>query len=160
MQGGESTGTIDPDGGDFAVSNLFNPLSSVFDPAPAGTACAVASGAKEPGSVNHETAPATTAYTLMGATTVIAKIGVTGDGSQIAARLVDVSPDGSDKILVSRGLWRPDGSGFQVFQLFANGWKVEPGHILRLELLPRDSEQAEPNGFWSTTAALRMNSSR
>lgn len=52
-----------------------------------------------------------------------------------------------NEILVARGLWRPANRGFQVFQLHANGWKVEPGHTLRLQLLPRDSGQAEPNGF-------------
>lgn len=148
--GGSKAETIDPDGGDFAVSDLFNPLSSIFPgKAPAGTACAIANGAKEPGSVNYETDPApAVGYTVLGASTVIAKFKVS-DGSQVAARLVDVSPDGAQKILVSRGLWRPDGSGFQVFQLFANGWKVEPGHVLRLELLPRDSAQAEPGGFFN-----------
>ena len=38
-------------------------------------------------------------------------------------------------------------SGTQVFQLFANGWKVEEGHVLRLELLPRDAASATPGGF-------------
>ncbi|HMY27132.1 MAG TPA: hypothetical protein PLJ59_12480, partial [Solirubrobacterales bacterium] len=31
------------------------------------------------------------------------------------------------------------GEGFQVFQLHANAWKVEEGHVLRLELLPKDA---------------------
>lgn len=147
LRGGARVQTIDPEGGDFAVAGLFNPLSSLFQPPPAGTACALADGAPEPGSVSFQTGPAPPAgYTVMGATTVIAQFGVSGDTSQVAARLVDVTPDGSGKTLVSRGLWRPAGSGFQVFQLFANGWKVEPGHRLRLELLPRDSGQAEPNG--------------
>ena len=83
----------------------------------------------------------------MGATTVIAEIALPGDNSQIAARLVDVSPDGTTKTLVERGLWRPENSGYQVFQLFANGWKVEAGHVLRLELLPRDAAQTTPGGF-------------
>ena len=144
--GGGTARTIDPDGGDFDVSKVFNPLASLFEAPPAGTACAIANGAKEPGSVNFETDPAPAGgYTVMGASTVIGKFEVSG-GSQVAARLVDVSPSGDEKILVSRGLWRPDGSGFQVFQLFANGWKVEEGHILRLELLPRDSAQAQPGG--------------
>ena len=33
----------------------------------------------------------------------------------------------------------PQGEGFQVFQLHANAWKVEEGHVLRLELLPKDA---------------------
>lgn len=133
--------TVDPSGGDNAVGLAFNPLTSPG-------ACASADGAKEPGSADYEL-PAAPAggYTVMGAATVIADITLPGDSSQIAARLVDVSPDGSSKTLVERGLWRPENSGLQVFQLFANGWKVEEGHVLRLELLPRDSGQATPGGF-------------
>jgi len=150
LLGGRAPQTIDPDGGDFAVADQFNPLSTIFKPLPAGTACAPANGAREPGTVNFETDPAPAGgYTVMGASTVVARFDVAGDTSQVAARLVDVSPDGSEKTLVSRGLWRPAGSGFQVFQLHANGWKVEQGHVLRLELLPRDSGQATPNGLFN-----------
>ncbi len=133
--------TVAADGGDTAVGLTFNPLSS-------GDACATADGAEETGTANYEfpAAPAG-GYTVMGATTVIADISLPGDNSQIAARLVDVSPDGTTKTLVERGLWRPENSGYQVFQLFANGWKVEEGHVLRLELLPRDSGQTTPGGF-------------
>lgn len=102
-------------------------------------------GAKEPGTANYETAAAPAAgYTVMGAVTMVAKITLPGDTSQLAARLVDVSPDGTTKQLVERGLWRPTNNGFQVFQLFANGWKVEAGHKLRLEVLPRDAATATP----------------
>jgi dienelactone hydrolase len=136
--GGEQT--VDPAGGDPAVGAAFNPLS--------GTACTSAAGAEEPGSANYEL-PAAPAggYTVMGAATVIARINLPGDTSQVAARLVDVSPDGTAKTLVERGLWRPENKGLQVFQLFANGWKVEEGHVLRLELLPRDAASATPGGF-------------
>ncbi|HTU13640.1 MAG TPA: acetylxylan esterase, partial [Solirubrobacterales bacterium] len=132
---------VEPNGGDPAVSSAFNPLS------PGLKACAAPAGAKEPGTANYEL-PAAPAggYTVMGAPTVIAKITLPGDNSQIAARLVDVAPDGNTKILVARGLWRPAQSGFQVFQLFANGWKVEEGHVLRLELLPKDAKDA-PGGL-------------
>ncbi len=134
--------TIDENGGDTAVGAAFNPLS--------GTACTSVDGAKETGTANYEFPPAPAGgYTVMGATTVIADINPSGDTSQVAARLVDVSADGTTKTLVERGLWRPDHSGTQVFQLFANGWKVEEGHVLRLELLPRDAAQTTPGGFLS-----------
>jgi len=134
--------TVDPNGGDPAVGATFNPLGA--------TACSAAPGAEEPGTANYEL-PAAPAggYTVMGAATVIANINLPGDNSQIAARLVDVSPDGTTKTLVERGLWRPRKQGPQVFQLFANGWKVEEGHVLRLELLPRDAAQKTPGGFLS-----------
>ena len=134
--------TVDPNGGDPAVGATFNPLGA--------TACSTAPGAEEPGTADYEL-PAAPAggYTVMGAATVIANINLPGDNSQIAARLVDVSPDGTTKTLVERGLWRPRKQGPQVFQLFANGWKVEEGHVLRLELLPRDAAQKAPGGFLS-----------
>ncbi|HET6831278.1 MAG TPA: CocE/NonD family hydrolase [Solirubrobacterales bacterium] len=134
--------TVDPAGGDTAVGAAFNPLS--------GTACTSTPGGEEPGTANYEL-PAAPAggYTVMGAATVVARITLPGDTSQIAARLVDVSPDGTTKTLVERGLWRPENKGLQVFQLFANGWEVEEGHVLRLELLPRDAAQTTPGGFLS-----------
>jgi hypothetical protein len=135
--------TVEPSGGDLAVGASFNPLTS-------SNPCTSVAGAKEPGTANYELTPAPVGgYTVMGSTTVVAKISLPGTNSQIAARLVDVSPDGTTKTLVSRGLWRPENSGFQVFQLFANGWEVEEDHVLRLELLPRDSASTTPGGFLS-----------
>ncbi len=131
--------TVSPDGGDPAVAAAFNPVTS-------SDACTEAPGAKETGTANYETDPAPApsyagapGYTVMGSPTVVAKISLPGDDSQIAARLVDVAPDGQTKTLVARALWRPTQSGYQVFQLNANGWKVEKDHVLRLELLPKDA---------------------
>lgn len=118
-----------------------DPLNGgVFNPAPLGTACASGSGGEEPGSANWEAPPAPAGgYTILGAPTVVAGIKQEGGNSQIAARLVDVGPDGLTKTLIARGLWRPSGNGTQVFQLHANGWKVEEGHVARLELLAKDA---------------------
>lgn len=125
--------TVSPTGGDPLTGGVFNP-------APTGQACASALGAKELGTANYETEPAPAGgFTVLGSPTVVARIAQTGTNSQIAARLVDVEANGLTKVLVARGLWRPDGNGFQVFQLHANGWKVEEGHRLRLELLPKDA---------------------
>lgn len=126
---------IAPGGGDPAVAQAFNPVGG-------GGACAKAPGALEPGTASYELSPARgDGYTLLGAPTVIAHFRLPGANSQVAARLVDVAPDGS-KTLVARGLWRPRVSSAparQVFQLHANGWRFEPGHVARLELLPRDA---------------------
>ncbi len=136
--------TIDPDGADIAVGDAFN---GAFGHA---TACATAPGSQETGTVNYEL-PAAPAggYTVMGAATLIAEFTLAAgdDSSEVAARLVDVAPGGATKMLVERGLWRPDEQGLQVFQLFANGWRVEPGHVLRLELLPRDAASKTPGGL-------------
>lgn len=135
---GKAAQTVQPNGGDPAVGGAFNP-------APSGVACSAPAGAKETGTANYETAPAPAGgYTVMGSPTVIAKITQAGNDSQLAARLVDVAPDGSSKILISRGLWRPANSGYQVFQLTPNGWQVEEGHKLRLEILPFDGGQSNP----------------
>lgn len=144
----EATQTVAPDGGSRAVGGAFNP-------APSGTACVAPSGAEEPGTANYETDPAPAGgYTVMGSPTVIAKIVQAGDNSHLAARLVDVSADGSTKILVNRGIWRTATSGFQVFQLNPNGWHVDQGHKLRLEILPFDGGNAD------ATAGLLSNFDR
>ncbi len=136
--------TIAPDGGDTAVGAAWQPFLWH------ATACTTTPGAREPGTANYELPPAPAGgYTVMGAATVIARVTLPegDDTSAVAARLVDVSPDGMTKTLIERGLWRPESGGHQVFQLFANGWKVEQGHVLRLELLPRDAAEKTPGGF-------------
>ncbi|MGK2932308.1 MAG: prolyl oligopeptidase family serine peptidase, partial [Solirubrobacterales bacterium] len=138
--------TIAANGGDPATSTLFNPLGAGVN------ACTTASDAVDPGSATYNLDPAPAGgYTVLGAATVIAKITVAnGPNSQIAARLVDLAGAG-DKTLISRGSWRPDASGFQVFQLHPGAWKVEEGHTVRLELLPKDAKEAA-GGFLTNYA--------
>lgn len=132
VEGGPADQTISPDGGDPAVAGAFNPT---LGPG----ACANPSGAKEPGAASYDSPPApASGFTMIGSPTVLAEITVDGGGSQIAARLVDVAPDGT-KRLVARQLYRPDSSGYQVFQLHPGSWKFEGGHVARLELLPKDA---------------------
>ena len=72
---------------------------------------------------------------------MIAHFRLPGATSQVAARLLDVGPDGKET-LVARGLWRPKvGSNpvRQVFQLHPNGWHFAAGHVAKLELLPNDA---------------------
>ena len=60
----------------------------------------------------------------------------------VAARLYDV--DGATQRLIARGVQRPLGVGAgptqQVFQLHPQAWTVQPGHVLKLELLAQDSQ--------------------
>src|SRR3712207_8102354 len=70
----------------------------------------------------------------MGSPTVIADIATTGANPQIVSRLWDVGPDGN-QTLVARGVYRPDASGRQVFQLHPNGWRFAQGHVPKLQLL-------------------------
>ena len=126
-----------PGAGDPAVGQAFDPITG-------GGACATASGADQSGVATYRL-PATSGsgYTLMGSATVIADINSAGPNSQLAARLLDVAPDGTET-LVARGLYRPDvnnglTSTRQVFQLHPDGWKFAAGHVAKLELLPNDT---------------------
>ena len=83
----------------------------------------------------------------MGSATVQADFKLTDTNSQVAARLLDVDPDGKET-LVARGIWRPKTApGFvrQVFQLHPNGWHFAAGHTAKLELLPSDSPYGRPS---------------
>jgi predicted acyl esterase len=110
-----------------------------FDPITGGGACATADGADQDGAASYRLEPAPAGgLTIMGSPTVIAEISSASPNSQIAARLLDVGPDGQER-LIARGLYRPaTGDGRQVFQLHPNGWLVKGGHIVKLELLPAD----------------------
>jgi predicted acyl esterase len=136
----ESSGqkTIAPAAGDPSIGQAFDPISG-------GGACAQASGADQPGTATYRL-PAAPAggFTLMGSPTILAQIASQGPHSQIAARLLDVGPDGQET-LVARGLYRAStGSGDHVFQLHPNGWKFAAGHVAKLELLPSDSPYSRP----------------
>jgi predicted acyl esterase len=117
-------------------------VARAFDPIAGGGACATAPGADQAGAASYRLNPAPAGgYTLMGSPTVIADIASPGPNSQLAARLLDVAPNGQET-LVARGLYRPEDSASasrQVFQLHPNGWKFEQGHVAKLELLPSDT---------------------
>ena len=108
-----------------------------FDPIAGGGACATAPAATDGVAYDFPAANGG-GYTLLGSPTLIADINSPGPHSQIAARLLDVAPDGRET-LVARGLWRPvSGSARQVFQLHANGYRFASGHVARVQLLPAD----------------------
>jgi len=65
----------------------------------------------------------------------------------MAARLLDVDPNGTET-LVARQLFRPQiGTARQVFQLHPSGHLFAPGHVAKLELLPRDSGGGTLNSY-------------
>lgn len=124
--------SILPSSGSPAIGATFNPI--------AAAACATASAATERGTATYRLAVGR-GFTMIGAATVIADFTLPGASSQVAARLLDVGPDGQET-LVSRGLWRPKVSATavrQVFQLHPGGWRFAPGHTVKLELLPSDA---------------------
>jgi hypothetical protein len=134
--------TINPAAGSESTAVAFNPFGG-------SGACAQAPGADQPGAATYRLDPAPTGgYTLMGSPTVIADFDLQGENSQVAARLLDVAPDGQER-LVARGLWRPatGGPARQVFQLFPSGWTFATGHVPKLELLPADTNSGAPGGY-------------
>jgi fermentation-respiration switch protein FrsA (DUF1100 family) len=77
-------------------------------------------------------------YTLMGSPTIIANVESPSPNSEIAARLLDVSPEGEER-LIARGVYRPEGGNQEmVFQLHPQGYHFAAGHVAKLELLPSD----------------------
>jgi predicted acyl esterase len=144
--------TILPAAGDPTVGQAFDPITG-------GGACATASGSDQSGVATYRLPAASgSGYTLMGSPTVVADINSVGPTSQVAARLEDVAPDGTET-LVARALYRPDiNSGLaptrQVFQLHPDGWKFAPGHIAKLELLPNDAPYGRTsNGQFPVTVS-------
>ncbi len=143
--GSAAAKTIAAGGGDRTVGGVFDPNPAGLFPAPSGKACGEANGSPEPGAASYETAAAPAGgFTVVGAPTVIADFTSSSANPQVAARLVDVAPGGATKTLVNRGVTRLNGNGTQLFQLQPNAWKVEAGHVLRLELLPFDGAETGP----------------
>ena len=136
------TQTIDTDGTQFG--NEFGAAPAFpGPPTPTAVACQRTDATDNPATANFRSAavPAP-GYTLLGSPTLIAEFALPGENTQVAARLLDVAPDGQ-QTLVARGLWRPKVTGKdfakQVFQLNPNGYKFEAGHVVKLELAPHDS---------------------
>jgi predicted acyl esterase len=129
--------TILPDAGNPAVNQAFDPITG-------GGACATADASDQSGVATYRLPAASgSGYTLMGSPTIVADINSAGPNSQVAARLLDVAPDGTET-LVARALYRPDinsdlAATRQVFQLHPDGWKFAAGHVAKLELLPNDA---------------------
>lgn len=132
--------TVTPAAGDPSIGLAFDPIAGK-------NACATASGADPPGAASYRLVPAPApGFTLAGSPTVVADIATTGSTSQLAARLLDVSPDGKTEALVTRGLLRPGAGGDGViFQLHPQAYRFAPGHIAKLELLPADAPYSRPS---------------
>jgi len=124
--------TISPEAGDPGIGVTFDPIAT-------GEACATASGADQPGVATYRLPAAPSpGFTLIGSPTVVADISAPGGQSEIAARLLDVSSEGSER-LVARGLLRPGEGGTDfVFQLHPQAYRFAAGDVPKLELLPSD----------------------
>ena len=127
------TKTVSANGGSKSVDKTFDPVSG-------GGACATAPGADLSGVATYRLPAATgSGFTLMGSPTAVATIGSPVANSELAARLLDVAPNGTET-LVDRQLYRPQvGTARQVFELHPSGHLFAAGHVAKLELLPKDA---------------------
>jgi hypothetical protein len=127
----DTTGTQTVSAPGTAPSNAFT----------SGDVCTTTASADNASAATYKVPAATSAYTLAGSPTIVAKLTTTGANDMVAARLYDV--DGATERLIARGVQRPLGVGAgptsQVFQLHPQAWTVQPGHVLKLELLAQDS---------------------
>jgi X-Pro dipeptidyl-peptidase (S15 family) len=123
-------------------------VDTTFDPVAGDGSCATAPGDDISGVATYRLpAAAGSGFTLMGSPTVVATIGSPVANSELAARLLDVAPDGTET-LVDRQLYRPQvGTSRQVFQLHPGGHLFAAGHVPKLELLPKDAGGGDLNSY-------------
>jgi fermentation-respiration switch protein FrsA (DUF1100 family) len=128
-------GTNEKNGEATTSSFTFDPIEGTKEPCVALPEAAV----ENERSIEYGVEPAPAGgYSLMGSPTIVADIEVPSPNSEIAARLLDVSPEGTER-LVARGVYRPDGGNQQmVFQLHPQAYHFDAGHEAVLELLPSD----------------------
>jgi len=143
-----ATQTILPAAGDPTIGKEFDPIAT-------GNACATASGADQAGAANYRLPVLGGGFTLLGAPTVIADLATTGSESELAARLLDVSPAGTER-LVARGLLRPGAGGRMVFQLHPQAYRFAGGDTVKLELLPSDAPYSRPSNLQAPIAVSNL----
>ena len=138
--GGEAAQTVVPGAGDPSIGAAFDPIAG-------SGACATASGADQAGAANYRLAVPAPGFILLGSPTVIADLATANADSALAARLLDVGPDGKERLL-ARGLLRPGNGGEDVvFQLHPQGTRVAGGDTVKLELLPSDPPYSRPSNM-------------
>jgi predicted acyl esterase len=146
--GAAAAQTVLPVAGDPTIGTTFDPIAGK-DP------CATAAGANQLGTANYRLAVPAPGFTLLGSPTVIANLAVTGTDSELAARLLEIGPDGKER-LVARGLLRPRSGKDVVFQLHPQGYRFAGGHTVKLELLPSDAPYARPSNVQTPIAISNL----
>lgn len=125
--------------GDPITSAQFDPIAGTSD------ACKTVTSSSALGTATY-TRSAESGFTLIGLPTVTATIQALGDFGELDSMLLDVAPDGSER-LVTRGAYRltDNQSGQITFQLHGNGYAFAPGHTAKLVLLGRDGPYLRPS---------------
>jgi predicted acyl esterase len=129
--------TITPGAGNPSIGQTFDPIAG-------SGACATAPGSDQAGVANYHLVVPSGGFTLLGSPTIEADLATTNEDSELAARLLDVLPNGEER-LVARGLLRPGSGGHIVFQLHPQGYRFAGGDTVKLELLPSDAPYARPS---------------
>jgi len=141
------------------VPGAGNPdIGKTFDPITGKDPCATAPGADQTGVANYRLPVPAPGFTLLGSPTIVADLATTNVDSELAARLLDVLPNGEER-LVARGLLRPgNGGAGVVFQLHPQGYRFAGGDTAKLELLPSDAPYARPSNLQTqiTVSNLRL----
>jgi hypothetical protein len=145
--------SFDSTGGDPQVGTAIDPVGG------GGDGCATVSGADEANSATYKLPAAKGAgWMLLGAPRVTAHLAVSGTPpteAQVASRLWDIAPDGTQR-LVARGLYRPLGGTTDTWELHANGWRFAAGHVPKLELLGADAPYGRPSNGSFTVAVTNV----
>jgi len=123
-----------------------SPSGKAFDPILGSGVCASVPVEENPSAASYSLGAAPAGgYNLMGSPTIVASIESPSPNSEIAARLLDVSPNG-EETLIARGVYRTDSGNQQiVFQLHPQAYHFAEGHVAKLELLSTDM----PYARWS-----------
>jgi hypothetical protein len=139
----DATQRVTSSGGNRSLAARLNPLR--LDP------CRSVAPAASPGTAVLRTR-ATRAFTLLGRTSISARVRVRGSAAQLDGRLWDVDPSTGRQRLVDRGVVRLRPGGTVRFSLNGNGWRFARGHTVKVELLGRDAPTYRPsNGTFSAT---------
>jgi predicted acyl esterase len=145
--GATAAQTFTSAGGDPNVAAQYDPIAGTSD------ACKAITQETEPNTANYTTT--SPGFTLMGLPTVSATVNTVGPYGEIAARLWDLLPDGTQR-LVSRGVYRlaDNQTGQVTFQLHGNGYQFAPGDTIELQLLGRDAPYYRAsNGTFTVTVS-------
>ena len=143
--------TVTSVGGDPDVAAAIDPVTGM------GDGCVETQRSEAAGTARYEKRAGRRALTLIGAPVLRAKLGLGGARPgipQLNARLWDVAPDGTQR-LVARGLYRP-AEGKNRWELHPNGWRFKRDHVAELELLGRDAPFARPSNGAFEVAVERL----
>jgi predicted acyl esterase len=146
--GSNAPQTFTSTGGDPSVSAAFDPIGGTTD------SCKTISTTQEPNTATYDDV-LDHGVTMTGLPTIQAQISTIGDFGQIDARLWDISPKGTQR-LVTRGVYSLENgqTGDITFQLHGNGYRFAKGHTAELELLGRDVPYYQAsNGAFSVTVS-------